>query len=253
MGHGSNKVLDRKPTLEYLHNKFINKERLVVSRYNDGEYLLMNGIETKVTKRNIGNGASKILKDLLNNSLKNKNQLVCTAYIGSTQDIPEDNIWYKTHKYVVDNTNNEIYGCSNWATYDFCTDNILIPKLFSGYTLVVSGISEYFKPSIQSYNKNLECYQTPNLNAEKSYITIKSDLLKICKNFKNIILACGPLSKVLLVDLIDVCNANLLDLGCLINAICHKEHLWSMSWAQKHDINPFINNFKFKVRHDELA
>jgi hypothetical protein len=250
MGYGSDKVMSRKDTLKYLHDKYINGERLIVNRFNDGEYLLMQGIETNQIKRQIGSGSSLILKNLLINSMKNKKQLVCTGYMEPSTLLSDHYLWYKTQKFVIDNSNHDLYGCSNWATADFRAGNILIPFLFSDKTLIVSGIAEHIEPVLIQYNKQTTFYKTPNLNAEKHYFDIKRDLINSCGKYKNIILACGPLSKVLLVDLIDECDAHLIDVGSLINAICHKEQMWTMTWASQIPLKEYINRFLEKVKHE---
>lgn len=241
------KVMSREETLEYLYDKFQKKERLVVSRYNDGEYLLMNGREENITRKIIGPGSYKVLQSLLIKSIKDDRQFICINHL-KPKNIKNKDIWYETQKYLIESSNMKIYGCSNWIIEDFCHENKLIPYLFSGETMVVSGIMEYFKPVIEQYNKKIYCYETPNLNVEKSYKTIKEELIKLSKNFKNIILACGPLSKVLLVDLVDKCDANLIDSGSIINAICGRESMWAMSWALSVDITSCRNNFLSKIK-----
>jgi len=250
MPYGSPKVMSRQDTLVYLYNKYVNGERLIANRFNDGEYLLMQGVESGNIKRQIGVGSSLILKDLLRNALKNNKQLICTGYLGTETSMSENYMWYQTQKFVIDNSGHELYGCSNWASHDFRAGNILLPKLFSGKTLIISGIAEHIKPVLLPYNKNIVCYQTPNINAEKHYEFIREDLKKICNNFQNIIFACGPTCKAILVDLIDECNAHLIDAGSMINAICHKEDLWTMSWASQIPLQEYIDRFLEKVKHE---
>lgn len=239
-------VLSREKTLEYLYDKFQKKERLIVSRYNDGEYFIMNQQETALIIKLFGKDCSKVLKDLLFKSIKDKRQFICTNYL-KPKNFSENDIWYKVQRYMIENSNNEIYGCSHWTIYDFCNDNKLLPHLFSGDTLIISGLHEYLKPVIESYNNRIYFYDTPIISVEKSYEKIKEDLFKICKNFENILIACGSLSKVLLVDLIDECAANLIDIGSLINAICGKENTWTMSWTGTVDLKFHINNFLSKL------
>ena len=241
------KVLSREETLEYLYNKFQEKERLIVSRYNDGEYFIMKQQETKVIVKLFGEDCSKILKDLLFKSIEDKRQFICTNYL-KPKNFSENDIWYKVQRYIIDNSNNNLYGCSHWTVYDFCNENKLLPQLFSGDTLIISGLHEYFKPAIENYNKKIYFYDTPIISVEKSYKKIKEDLLKICKNFENILIACGSLSKVLLVDLIDECEANLIDIGSMINALCGKENTWPMSWTGTVDLKIHKNNFLSKLK-----
>ena len=240
-------VLSREKTLEYLYDKFKKKERLIVSRYNDGEYFIMKQQETKVIVNLFGEDCSKILKDLLFKSIRDKRQFICTNYL-KPKNFSENDIWYKVQRYMIENSNNEIYGCSHWTVYDFCNENKLLPYLFSGDTLIISGLHEYFKPVIENYNKKIYFYDTPIISVEKSYEKIKEDLFKICKNFQNILIACGSLSKVLLVDLIGECNANLIDIGSLINAMCGKEKIWPMSWTETADLKLYTNNFLFSLK-----
>lgn len=241
------KVLSREETLEYLLKKYENKERIILTRYNDGENYLMHGLEKGNVKRLIGDGSSKILKDLMINAIKDKRQFICTNHL-KPHNASEDNVWYKVQKYFVEIGGQELYGCSHWTVYDFCNENKLLPHFFSGKTLVASGICEYFEPVIKKYNKNVYCYSTPNINAEKSYEKIKEDLITLSKNFQNIVLCCGPLSKVLVVDLIDHCDGHLLDLGCITNAICGKDEMWTMSWTKTVNLQLVANNFLTKVK-----
>jgi len=248
MGRGSDKVLNRRPRLDYLKNKFDNGERIIASRYNDGEYLLMNGLFSRIRRGLLGEKTYPILQELLKKSILNKQQLVCTAYIALGIDVPDNHLWVKTQKYIVENSNHDLYGCSHWVTEDFKTGNILLPSLFSRETLIVSSLTEYLKPVLNNFNKNITYYNTDNLNVETQYEKIKSDLISISKNFKNIILGCSVLSKILLVDLIDECSANLVDVGSILNAICRKENEWSMSWVKHIDLHKCQNNFLSKVK-----
>ena len=241
------KVLSREETLEYLLKKYSNKERIILTRYNDGEHHLMHGKELGNVKRLIGEGSSKILKNLMINAIKDKRQFICTNYL-KPHNASENNSWYKVQKYFVEIGGQELYGCSHWTVYDFCNENKLLPYFFSNETLIASGICEYFEPVIKKYNKNVYCYSTPNINAEKSYEKIKTDLIKLSKNFQNIVLCCGPLSKVLVIDLIDHCNGHLLDLGCITNAICGKDDMWTMSWTKTVNLQLIANNFLSKLK-----
>ena len=44
------KIMDRVETLNYLNDKMNNNERIIVPRYNDGEYLLMNSTKKYIAK-----------------------------------------------------------------------------------------------------------------------------------------------------------------------------------------------------------
>lgn len=240
------KVLSREETLDYLLKKYENKERIILTRYNDGENLLMHGLEKGNVKRLIGDGSSKILKDLLLNAIKDKRQFICTNYL-KPSNASENNSWYQVQRYFVEIGEQNLYGCSHWTVHDFCNENKLLPYFFSGNTLVVSGICEYFEPVIKKYNKDIYCYSTPNINAQNSYKKIKEDLIKLSKTFQNIVLCCGPLSKVLVVDLIDCCDAHLVDLGCITNAICGKDEIWTMSWTKTVNLKVCADNFLRKL------
>jgi len=246
------KVLSREETLEYLLKKYMNKERIILTRYNDGENLLMHGLEKGNVKRLIGDGSSKILKDLMINAIKDKRQFICTNYLKS-KNASENDSWYKVQRYFVDMGGQDLYGCSHWTVYDFCNENKLMPRFFSGETLVASGICEYFEPVIKKYNKNIYCYSTPNISAEKSYVKIREDLTKLAKNFKNVVLCCGPLSKVLVVDLIDQCSGHVVDLGCVTNAVCGKDSMWTMSWTKTVNLKLVANNFLSKIKEDNYG
>ena len=149
-------VIDRVETLKYLKDKSNSKERLVVPRYNDGEYLLMHG------KRNVASQtSSEIISTLLKRSIRVKGQFVCINYL-KPHNIEKKDIWYQSHNYLSKEGGHELYGCGNWLVHDFCNDNVLLPKIFSGRCLLVAGLSEasnFFReiqPELKFYKHHLE-------------------------------------------------------------------------------------------------
>ena len=71
----------------------------------------------------------------------------------------------------------------------------------------------------------------------------------MCNSYDTILFSCGPLSKVLISDLIDKCNCNLIDLGSVLNAILNLEDEWSMSWTKEINIIEKIKSFKDKLEY----
>lgn len=233
------KVLDRIETLYYLNNKISKNERLVVPRYNDGEYLLMNNLKKFVASTNV-----ELISNLLKKSIKIKNQFVCVNYL-KPHNISNKDIWYKTQKYLIEESgNNELYGCSNYNTYDFSTDSSILIKQFSGKVLLITGLFKESENFFKDIQPNLKCFETPKENAVLKYEDIKNNILKIINSYDTILFSCGPLSKVLIPDLVDKCKCNLIDLGSVLNAILNLTDQWTMSWIKTIDLEKQIKIFK---------
>jgi len=234
------RVMDRVETLSYMESK-IGSDRIVVPRYNDGEYFLMNEKWSGLH----GSIDFNVLPDLLKKSIKVKGQLLCINYL-KPHNIEKKDRWYDTQKYLIDISRNDLYGCANWATHDFQNKNGVLPFLFSGQVLLVTGHPEEGRLAFEKTQPNLNIYPMPKKDASKVYEKVKLELKNLCEsnNFDNILFACGPVGKVLLADLVDICGSNLIDLGAVINAIMNEYSQgdkslvdqWYMSWAQK-DIN----------------
>lgn len=235
------KVMTRMETLDYLLDKESKKERMIITRYNDGEYLLMNGTARVIAKTKSGE-----ISELLKKSIKAKDQFICVNYLKEHNIVKKDH-WYQTQKYLIEESQNELYGCSNYNTYDFYTDSVLIPKHFSGRVLLVTGLEKESKEFFKDIQPLLHVYETPKQNAVEKYEEIKNSLISICKNYDNIVFSCGPLAKILVVDLIDKCECNLIDFGSVLNALLNLTNEWTMSWTKSVDMNQKRLNFINKL------
>ena len=225
------KVLTKQETCagmeELLHT------RLVVSRYNDGEYLLMN--------KKIGHPSEKVgeISSLLRKSIKKRGQFVCINVL-KDRNIRLNDLWVKTQQYLAKEGERDLYGAVNWLVYDFKTECKLLPHFFSGKVLMVTGhktISEKFS------NLQLDFYYTSLKGSSEYYKKYKEDLIKLSsESYDNILFSCGPVGKVLLADLIDECGSNLIDMGALASAISGRTGDWPMSWTRR--FKPFPVNVK---------
>jgi len=223
-------VMDRIETLEYLKNKWSKDERLVVSRYSDGEYLLMNNMAGHVAE-----SSSKLMSNLLIKAISMPGQLVCINYL-KPHNTARNDIWCRVQEYLSQTGGQDIYGCCNWNVYDFSNDNELLAKLFKGNVLLVAGLADEASDFFKDIQPNMAFYKTPSKGAVLKYKEIRSDILSICDKYKTIIFACGPISKVLTADFIDRCECNLIDMGAVLNAILNMTNKWPMSWAKGVDI-----------------
>jgi hypothetical protein len=236
------KVMCRYETLDYLKEEYKKGTRSVISRYNDGEYLLMNN-----TDRVIANSTSGILSDLLKKAIKIKGQFICVNYL-KTHNIEKKDRWYEAQKYLIDQSKNELYGCSNYNVQDFCEESELISKYFIGNVLIVTGLDKETLDFFKDLQPIVSVYKTPMSNAVSEYENIKKNLENICNNYDTIIFSCGPLAKVLVADLIDKCKTNLIDFGSVLNAILDLTSMWTMSWTKDIDLQQKRNNFINKIK-----
>jgi len=237
------KIMDRIETLEYLKDKNSKKERLIISRYNDGEYLLMNNTKRYIAKSNSGE-----LSELLKKSIKAKGQFICINYL-KPHNIEKKDRWYDTQNYLIKESGNlDLYGCSLYSTYDFSNDSSLIVKHFFGKVLLVTGLTYKLIEFFNGIKTNIDFYKAPPENAVLKYEEIKNYLLKVCNNYDNILFSCGPLSNVLISDLINECNCNLINFGSVINAILNLTNDWTMSWTKNVNMEEKIKNFKNNLK-----
>ena len=242
------RILDRIDTLNLIKSKMYT-DRLVVSRYSDGEYLMMNGLSNNT------HDSFDILPNLLKKAIKHKKQLVCINYLKS-HNIKCNDRWCKVQEYLSDVGQHSLYGCCNWNIYDFQNNNEVLPVFFSKRTLIVTGHVKESASAFKKY-KNISICSMFKKNASLTYDEDRRFLIKHCNNnsFDNIIFACGPIGKVLLTDLIDVCNSNLIDIGSLLNAIINEYsdknkpliNQWTMSWAKTIDVKAQAEKFFDKL------
>ena len=237
------KIMDRIETLNYIKNMISNKKRLIVSRYSDGEYLMMNN------QKNNTHDSFDILPFLLKKSIKVKNQLVC---INNLKPHNIQDRWCKVQQFLCETGKQKMYGGANWNTFDFQNNNEVLAYLFKGKTLILTRYIKEAQKAFNAYSK-IKIYVTPTKNASHKYTKMKYDLYKLCESFDNIIFSCGPIGKILITDLIDKCNSNLIDMGAVINAILNPYsnkqiiNQWTMSWVNNVNIQQKSNEFFLKL------
>lgn len=236
--------MDRIETFNYLKNLFHNNKRIVVPRYNDGEYMLMNEIVGHVAQDSFSD-----ITDLLKRSIKGSNQLVCINYL-KQHNIDKKDIWFLSQKYFMEEAKQNLYGCGNWSVYDFSNDNELLPRLFSGKVLLIAGLVDEASNLFTSIQPDISFYKTPNKNAVEEYEKIKKDLLTVCNNYSNILFSCGPIGKVLIADLANLCDCNLIDVGAVLNAILGITGRWPMSWVKSINLEEKRNQFFNKLKEN---
>jgi len=207
-------------TYNYLKERYIKCKRIIVSRYGDGEYFIIKGKTGRVAKQNVTEGLIK----LLNYSVRTKGQLICLpakkkitlTNLNEKEDIKFSDI---LSRHIVSITDHALYGQGQWRMLDLMHNNSdFITNFFLDKTLIVTGHKEATEYAFRKM-KQIHVYGTPLDNAWSEYKIINKDLISICNSFKNIIFGCGPLSKILIADLINQCNSNLLDLGSNIGVI----------------------------------
>jgi hypothetical protein len=239
----NNIVMDRVETLEYIKNNINSKERIILPRYNDGEYILMNKL-----KGHVAQDSPDLISKMLIDSIKVKGQLVCINYL-KPHNIEKKDIWFQTQRYLHSVANQDKYGCGNWSVYDFSNNNEVLPLLFSGRVLLVAGLADearHYFTSIQS--SGIDIYKTPTKNAVDNYEDIKKDLQTLCKYYTTILFSCGPVGKALIADFVNLCDCNLIDIGAVLNAIIGVTGKWPMSWVNEVDLDKQRKDFCDKLR-----
>jgi len=214
------KFMPKQATYNYLKNRHKEGNRIVVSRYGDGEYNIITGRKKKAAKQIV----SKELGNLLIHSVKTKGQLVC---LPAKIKINSENLYYTKgikfsdflSRYFIQNTNHSLYGQGRWRMIDILRYNSeFITNFFLEKTLIVTGHKEDTENAFKK-NSQVEVYETPLANAAAEYEIIRKEITLNCGRFKNIIFACGPLSKILIADLINRCNSHLIDLGSVVGIL----------------------------------
>ena len=246
------KIMDRVETLEYLKTKMYT-ERLVVSRYGDGEYMLMNRIVGQKTE-NIEFTSQPLLE-----SIKLKGQLVCIPNL-KPHNIEFKDKWYKVQQFLIKVSQHNLYGSAMWNVYDFISNNDVLPFIFFKNTVLVTGYPDESRLAFKDLQRNLKVVGVPRTNTSKVYRDIKTKILEYnnANKVDNILFACGPTSGVFIADLINILDANLVDIGSVLNAILNDYainkkpliKLHRMSWATKGgiDIKRQSNMFFEKLR-----
>ncbi len=212
--------MPKHPTYGYLKKLHSEGKRIVVSRYGDGEYFILRGEGKRVAKQYV----TESLIKLLNYAVQAKGQLICfpakqkatPTNLNETENMKFADM---LARYIISITDHPLYGQGQWRMIDLLRNNSdFITNFFLDKTLVVTGHKDATEYAFEKM-KQVEVYETPLDNAAGEYKVISKDLISICGNFKNIIFACGPLSKILIADLINNCNSNLIDLGNVVAII----------------------------------
>lgn len=241
--------MTRAETCDWIQKKLKASERVCISRYADGEHLLMNG------KVRAGEDPL-VVGPLLKRSIIRSGQLVC---INELKPHNTKDIWFRAHNYLKKAGHQDVYGGVNWNTYDYLRGSLILPRFFSKRTLIVGAHADALLNSLIEVNPEIESYPTASAKASHHYSTYLDELKDACKKFDNIVFICGPLSKVLVADLVDKCDANLVDMGAMANALLdgfdpHKKLTleWTMSWTRDKPLmqlsESFLNNLK-KAKH----
>lgn len=237
--------MTRAETCDWIQKKLEASERVCISRYADGEHLLMNG------KVRAGEDPL-VVGPMLKRSITRSGQLVC---INELKPHNTKDIWFRAHKYLKKAGHQDVYGGVNWNTYDYLRGSLILPLFFSKRTLIVGAHADALSNSLIEVNPEIESYPTVSVKASHRYSIYLNELKKACKRFDNMVFICGPLSKVLVADLVDECDANLVDMGAMANALLdgfdpHKKLTleWTMSWARKKPLvqlsESFLNNLR---------
>lgn len=232
------KVLSRKDTVDFFCNIIDSGNRLVFSRYNDGEYLLMNGM-TIPSECN-----HDIVNALLMYSLKCKDNIVCT-----NEKPDKKGIWLDTHKCIISSAMRKLYGQSNCLIYDYQNECKLLPKLFDSNRglAIVSGI--------EPVGIRCKWIQTPLHNVSEKITELEAKLQELNGFDGTIIFSCGPVGKYLISYMLNKCYADLIDAGSLLNAILagmgNRDLInrWPMSWAHRCDLKACTNKLLRKINN----
>ena len=234
-------VLDRIQTCGLIKEQ-LGVGRVAVSRYSDGEYALLCG-KAAGTKEN-----PKALAGLLKKAIHTPGQLVCVNHL-KPHNIRNNDKWVKVQRGLVKLGECSQYGCANWNISDYQDDCSLLPNFFKGSVLLLTRFASLGKVVFKDKGINIECMQTKGSSASDEYGIIKTRLLDTCNKYDNILFSCGPIGKVLLVDLISHFKGNLIDFGSLVNAIldpyCKKSLVaqWDMSWSRKVNLKKLSDRF----------
>lgn len=213
-------LLGREDTYRHVWDDYIKSRRIVLSRYGDGEFLIMQGKNKKIATHT----KNPELTMLLNEAITYKGQLICMPMklklfggVNSNENNNDNRV--KAGRYIVKNSNHLFYGHDAWRRLDIYYDFNFITEFFIGKTLLVTGNYKECKNAFNANEIAIDVIEASKVNAFEDYHSLKKTLLKKCESYNNIIFALGPTSNVLMVDLIPACDSHMLDLGGLLGAL----------------------------------
>lgn len=219
------RLLGKTEIYSYLWDNYIKGKRTVISRFGDGEYLIMQR-GARMKKKIATHVVTDRLTDLLRNSIKIKGQFLCMPmklmlYGGIDSEEGNDDSRVRAGRYIIENSGHNIFGHDAWRRIDIEHKFHFLTEFFIGKTLVVTGNHVECKKAFEANNVDVDILTCPETNAFSQYDRIKDDLLKKCKEYDNIIFALGPTTNILIADLVGVCKANMLDIGGLIGVLAN--------------------------------
>ena len=240
--------MNRQETTEYFYNKLVNRERLVATRYGDGEANLLNSVEKRAFT---GFENPSTLRGKMIDSLKNPNNIPCINEL-KKKNIQRNDLWVRVQKTLVNNSQRKLYGSANWNIFDFQNDNKVMSLLFRKKSIVLTNYSKEFLEVFDKYNIKVDTYQTESKEMSKNYDCHLSNLKEIVSDdkYETILFACGPCGKALLTEIEPLCQHHLVDIGSLVNAIVDgafpgKYSLtkkWTMTWSKEHNLTKCVEN-----------
>jgi len=233
-------------TCDFILGKLNNNERVIASRYSDGEYKI---ITKKVDISTDGKETSDI-SDRLLKALQTKDQLICINSL-KFHNVKKEDSFFQAHEFFINNSDHEIYGNANWNVYDYLNGCNILPRFFMGNTLFVSGHAALIR---EVFPSNVKVFETPVVSAsfdlDNLVEEVKEKILGPIQ-FDNILFSCGMSGKIMIAELKDITRANMIDFGAVINAILYpysEESLidsWAMSWAKAESVNLLKLSRKF--------
>ena len=245
-------VKNRIETCKMLES-MIGKERIVITRYSDGEANIFRG--KKGIDLQCGNEDSTVMRSILIRAIQDDRQMVCINELKES-NLKKKDRWVKVQKELAEIGKHSLYWGANWNIHDFQNGNKILLNLFKGKVLIVGGHAGDIKRAFDTMGKDVDVYETRLKAASLDYDRYLRDLEKMVSiGYDNILFSCGPIGKVLIVDLISKCDSNLVDFGSLINAIIdgvlyedrRTVRSWNMNWADKHNIRKLSRELMAKI------
>lgn len=236
------KIMNREETTEYFYGKLISGERIVATRYGDGEANLINSVKNRAQTgfENPNNLKYKII-----NSLKNTNNFPCINEL-KKKNIEMNDHWVSVQATLINNSQRKMYGSANWNVFDFQNGSKVLSLLFKKKTIVLTNYSNELSNVFNLFSISSDVYQTESKEMSDNYDIHLKSLKEIVSNDKydTILFACGPCGpcgKAILTEIEPICKHNLVDIGSLVNAIIdgafpgkyNMTKKWTMSWSKE--------------------